>query len=406
MLSVIPLGTDRGLARPTVVNHLLILANIIVFGAITVAALRTEQGVAATDGIVDRWMLTRDLSQPWRLVTYAFLHDMTSMWHLLGNMLFLWVFGPNVEDRMGRLGYLAFYLIAAIASGFGHILVSDGPAIGASGAIAGVTGAYMVLFPRTQVRVFFLFFTVGVIHMSALWFISLSVILNILGAVMHRPDQIAYGAHLFGYGYGMVVAFGLLGTGLLKGEPFDLFHMVKQARRRAEIREAYREHVGRAETAFAPKGLPKGVEPAISEMQRPVAEARAEIARLLAASDTAAAADRYRSLLEKYGLVPGAATMSRRQQLDLANHFFQTSDYSSAIAAYERFLEAFPRDGEAAHIRLLLAVIAGRYLHQAPRARSLLGEAMPGLHEADQLAIARDLLAELGPAPASPAGSG
>ncbi|MCC6426123.1 MAG: rhomboid family intramembrane serine protease [Phycisphaerales bacterium] len=398
---MIPLGTDRGLSRPTVVNHLLIAANVAVFCAVAIAGIRSERGQEGISPILDRWCLLPEFTQPWRLVTYAFLHDMSSLWHLLGNMLFLWVFGPNVEDRFGRIGYLAFYLAAAAGAGAGHILVSDAPAIGASGAIAGVTGAYMVLFPRTQVRVLFFFFLIGIIHMSALWFVSLSVLLNIIGAASHRGSQVAYGAHLFGYAFGFSIALALLASGLLKSETFDLFHLFRQARRRAEIREAYREQHQRTDTPFASKEAPKGMEPEISELAKPVAEARAEVGRLLAIGQVAEASGAYKSLVEKYGLIAGAGTLSRGQQLDLANHFFQRQDFSSAVAAYERFIEAYPRDREAPHVRLILAVIAGRYLHQAPRAKALLAEAIPALRDAEDVAIANDLLAELDGTPAS-----
>lgn len=377
------------------VNHVLVAANILVFATVAIIGIRSEQGAEGIRPIFERFMLTHDLSEPWRLVTYAFLHDMTSAWHLVGNMLFLWVFGPNVEDRLGRLGYLLFYLAAAAASGLGHLLVSQADAIGASGAIAGVTGAYVVLFPRTQIRVLFFFFIIGIVHLSALWFVSIEVILNIIGSVTRRHSNVAYGAHLAGYAFGFGVSLFLLMTGLLKSETFDLFHLFRQARRRAEIREAYKLQQGRTDAAFAPQDVPKGAEATISEVQKPVADARAEVARRLASGDVAGGADAYRSLVEKYGLVTGASTMSRRMQLELANHFFQTEDFSLAVATYERFIEAYPRDAEAPHVRLMLGIIAARYLHQGARAKALVEEALLGLRDPDQQNMARDLLAEI-----------
>ncbi|HRJ50759.1 MAG TPA: rhomboid family intramembrane serine protease, partial [Phycisphaerales bacterium] len=132
---MIPLGTDRPLARRTVVNHALIGVNVAVFCLVALAGIRSQRGVEGVEHVLERWMLVGDIAQPWRFLTYAFLHDMTSIWHLLGNMVFLWVLGPNIEDRLGRLGYLAFYLGAAAASGLGHVLMSPAPAIGASGAV-------------------------------------------------------------------------------------------------------------------------------------------------------------------------------------------------------------------------------------------------------------------------------
>ncbi|MCG3122406.1 MAG: hypothetical protein GIKADHBN_00793 [Phycisphaerales bacterium] len=393
--SVIPLGTDRSLSRRTVVNHVLIAANVAVFCAVAMTGINSQRGLDGVESVIDKWMLTRDLTQPWRLVTYAFLHDMSSMWHLLGNMAFLLVLGPNVEDRLGRIGYLLFYLASAVAAGLGHILVSPAPAIGASGAVAAVTGAYLVLFPRTQIRVLFFFFIIGIIHLSALWFVSFQILLNVIGWLTHRNDGVAYGAHLAGYAFGFTVALLLLVTGLLKSEQFDMFHLFRQAKRRAEIREAYRDQRARTDTPVAPASLPKDAPPEISDLNKPVAEARANVSRLLGAGDLAAGAAAYRELVEKYGLVAGAATMSRRLQLDLANYYFQTADYSLAVATYERFLDAYPRDNQAPHVRLILAIIAARYLHQSARARALLTETIPQLRDPEDVAIANDLLAEL-----------
>jgi membrane associated rhomboid family serine protease/TolA-binding protein len=403
---VIPLGTDRPLARRTVVNHGLIAANLIIFGIIAIAGLQSERGLELVDEIQRRWMLLPSFREPWRLITYAFLHDMRSIWHLAGNMLFLWVFGPNVEDRFGRLGYLAFYLFAAAASGATHVIFSNGPAVGASGAIAAVTGAYLVLFPRTQIRVLFLFFFIGIIHMSALWFVSIQILLNMLKPLARVNDSIAYAAHLGGYAFGIIIALLLLVLRILPSETFDMFHLIRQARRRAEMREAHAQSKERRDSVYvAASGQPTSgksaarqdsVESQISDLQRPIAELRAQIATDLTGRNLEAAAGGYKQLIEKYGLVVGAGTMQRRQQLELGNHLFQTQDFSLAVVAYERFLEAYPRDGQAGHVRLMLAVIAGRYLHQHQRARTLAEQALPDLANAEEIAIAKELIAEMG----------
>lgn len=87
------------------------------------------------------------------LLTSMFLHGGWA--HLLGNMLYLWIFGDNVEDRLGRLGYLLFYVVAGVAAGVAQVLAgptSETPGIGASGAVAGVLGVYLVLYPKAPVR--------------------------------------------------------------------------------------------------------------------------------------------------------------------------------------------------------------------------------------------------------------
>lgn len=94
----------------------------------------------------------------WTVITYAFLHQ--DFWHLASNMVFLWVFGDNIEDAMGHIRYLAFYLLCAAAGALFHGLVTvnpDIPLIGASGAVAGVIAAYLVLHPRVRLWVLVLF---------------------------------------------------------------------------------------------------------------------------------------------------------------------------------------------------------------------------------------------------------
>lgn len=374
---------------------MLVAANVIVFGIIALAGLESDHAHETVDLIQQRWMLMPSFQEPWRLVTYAFLHDMRSMWHLAGNLMFLWVFGPNVEDRFGRLGYLVFYLLSAAAAGATHIVFSNGPALGASGAVAAVTGAYLVLFPRTQIRVLFIFFLIGIIHMSALWFVSIQILLNILKPLFRSNDSVAYAAHLGGYTFGITVALLLLVFKILPSETFDMFHLLRQARRRAEMREARRQvERERKESVYVDTHTDKTVDAQISEMQRPIAELRARIATDLGNAQLADAVRGYKELIEKYGLVAGAGTMPRRQQLDIANYLFQNQDFSLAVVAYERFLESYPRDAQAGHVRLMLAVIAGRYLHQPQRARTLAEEALAGLTNADEIAIARELIAE------------
>ncbi|MEU6038416.1 rhomboid family intramembrane serine protease [Actinomadura sp. NPDC047616] len=143
-------------------------------------------------------------------VLYAmFLHG--SWLHLLGNMLYLWIFGNNIEDRLGRLGYLLLYLVSGYAAAYGFALAapeSTTPLIGASGAIAGVLGAYLVAFPRARVwsLVPFLFFIPLVLPAWAVlglwfllqWFYS-------LGYTVPGTGSVAYLAHVIGFVTGVLV---------------------------------------------------------------------------------------------------------------------------------------------------------------------------------------------------------
>jgi membrane associated rhomboid family serine protease len=151
------------------------------------------------------------------LVTHLFLHG--SWLHLFGNLLFLWIFAPNVEDRLGRPLFLGVYLLGGFAAALGHILVdpsSDVPMIGASGAISAVLGAYMVLFPRARIQsLVFLVFYYDLIAVPAwivlgFWFLLQLVDgLASLGLMGGTDVGIAFWAHIGGFAAGVAVAVPL-----------------------------------------------------------------------------------------------------------------------------------------------------------------------------------------------------
>lgn len=147
------------------------------------------------------------------LVSSMFVHG--GFFHLGGNMLYLWVFGDNVEDLLGHLRFLVFYLATGVAAGLTHVYVnplSDIPSVGASGAIAGVLGAYLVFFPSADVRtlVFFGPF-ITVTRISALfvigfWFVTqLFSGLAALDAVTAQASGVAFWAHIGGFATGVII---------------------------------------------------------------------------------------------------------------------------------------------------------------------------------------------------------
>jgi len=129
--------------------------------------------------------------------------------HLLGNMLFLYIFGDNVEDYFGHLGYLLFYVTCGIGSGLVHVLFnlhSGIPAIGASGAISGVMGAYILLFPRAKVLTFFFIFVLPVPAFLILGYWFVFQFLEALGGIGGDPTGgVAVWAHVGGFLIGMVI---------------------------------------------------------------------------------------------------------------------------------------------------------------------------------------------------------
>ena len=142
--------------------------------------------------------------QVWLAVlTTIFLHG--SLLHLLGNIWFLWLFGNNIEDRFGHFKYLAFYVVAGVAATAAHVLVqpdSSVPVIGASGAIAGVMGAYLVLFPRAPVTTLVIWIIPFVVSISAAWLLGIWFISQFFTA----PDSpVAWAAHVAGFAFGALV---------------------------------------------------------------------------------------------------------------------------------------------------------------------------------------------------------
>jgi len=144
------------------------------------------------------------------LVTSMFMHG--GWGHLLGNLLFLWVFGNNIEDSMGHLRFFAFYLLTGLAAGVAHVLLSPRsgvPAVGASGAISGIMGAYILLYPRARVRTWIPPFFI--LHLSAWFFLGYWFVMQLfsgvvmLGVPSGEEGGVAVWAHVGGFVAGLVL---------------------------------------------------------------------------------------------------------------------------------------------------------------------------------------------------------
>lgn len=155
------------------------------------------------------------------IFTSMFLHG--SFLHIAGNMLYLWIFGNNIEDAMGHIKYLLFYLICGVGAALGFYLMqpaSDMPMIGASGAISGVLAAYVLLYPRAKVTVII---PLGIIFyplaISAIWVVGLWFGLQLISAALSDPNQpgVAWWAHVGGFITGLVL------TPLFKSRYVPLF---------------------------------------------------------------------------------------------------------------------------------------------------------------------------------------
>jgi len=191
------------------VTYLLILINVIVFLI----------ELAGGDNFVLRWSFVpaRFLANPGgdfiTIFSSMFMH--AGWLHILGNMLYLFIFGDNVEDAFGHLQFLIFYLVCGIAATFAQLAFSAGsnvPNLGASGAIAGVLGAYLVMFPRSRVTVLMGYIVVPLPALIVIGFWFVLQLFSGLAAITSVPTGaeeggVAYMAHVGGFVVGLILAF-------------------------------------------------------------------------------------------------------------------------------------------------------------------------------------------------------
>jgi len=213
---MIPIRDSVRAGRFPGINYTLIAVNFLVF----FYELSLGRGL---DDFISQWAMVPALvaTHPlgWRpssppvigtLFTSMFLHG--GWTHILGNMLFLWVFGDNVEDAMGRLRYLTFYLVAGAAAAAAQIFMSADspvPSLGASGAVSGVLGAYLVLYPRARVLTWIPVLIFVVIRLPAVLFIGIWFLFQFLQGIASVGDStmggVAWWAHIGGFIAGLVL---------------------------------------------------------------------------------------------------------------------------------------------------------------------------------------------------------
>jgi membrane associated rhomboid family serine protease len=207
---LIPLKNDIPLGQFPSVTLALIVANVAVFlWQLTVGPAAIQIFGAVPWSITVRGYNYGGLPPAATLLTSMFLHG--GFWHLGGNMLFLWIFGANVEDRLGHFGYLAFYLFCGLLAGTAQVLaapLSKVPMVGASGAIAAVLGAYFLLFPRSRVlTLVFLFFFVRMMYLPAVLFLGIWFVLQLVSLPEGASGGVAFAAHVGGFLAGLLLVW-------------------------------------------------------------------------------------------------------------------------------------------------------------------------------------------------------
>ncbi|MBY0400794.1 rhomboid family intramembrane serine protease [Myxococcota bacterium] len=173
----------------------------------------------------DTECVVTNVAHPLTLLTHMFLHG--GWMHIVGNLWFLWIFGNNVEDSMGHLRFGVFYLLCGLFAAFAQILAdpSSGiPMIGASGAIGGVMGAYLMLYPRVRVHMLVWFgFYVTTIPVPAVWMLAYWFLVQVLGGVValgHEGGGVAFWAHVGGFLAGVVLVVPFRRRALVDRHPY------------------------------------------------------------------------------------------------------------------------------------------------------------------------------------------
>jgi membrane associated rhomboid family serine protease len=199
---MLPIGDDDSTRRTVpVVTYALIAINVLFFLV----------ELTAGDAFINRWsvvpreLLAHPAAEFITVFTAMFMH--AGWLHLGGNMLYLWIFGDNVEDRLGHAKYLIFYLLCGIIATYTQVLVNPNsgvPNLGASGAIAGVLGAYLIMFPGGRVQVMM---GRGIIPMPAIVVIGFWALLQLFSGIgaVSSEGGVAYMAHVGGFVGGMVL---------------------------------------------------------------------------------------------------------------------------------------------------------------------------------------------------------
>ncbi|MFZ0034481.1 MAG: rhomboid family intramembrane serine protease [Sedimentisphaerales bacterium] len=391
---ILPVQTSIRPQRPPYANYALIVFNVIFFlltyGPHRNAFTGTEEVLRA--GAV-QFMLTPLRPHLWQFVSYAFLHS--SILHIFGNMYFLYLFGNNVNDKLGHINYLCLYLGGAVFAGVGHILLHTNPVLGASGAVAAVTGAYLVLFPQTLITVLYWFLIIGTMELSALYFIAFKLIVwdNIVEP-RFSPSAIAYEAHLAGYTFGIAAILFMLATGLISNSHFDLWAMIK----RWNQRRRYRDVVWSGYDPFAGQAMAKQIE--VKEVKKTAAQQRREekikqlrdeIAGWMLQHNLRAAAEVYLGLIE----LDSEQLLPRQHLLDIANQLASEGKHAESAQAYEKFLTHYNNYEYVEQVELMVGILYSRYLNKPESAIKHLQAAAPKLSDPGQVKMCNEELAKL-----------
>jgi membrane associated rhomboid family serine protease len=385
----LPIRTETPIRRTPAANYLLLAVNVLAFLMFDlVPGGRLAQYKPDLE-------LNSAFPHLYQFVTYQFLHG--DWGHLLGNMLFLWVFGNAVNGKLGDVAYLLLYLAGGVFAGCGHAFVSEAILLGASGSIAAITTAYLVLFPRSRVTVLYFFFFIGAFQVPAMLLIAGKIIVwdNMIAPSIAGAGNVAIQAHLAGYTFGLVATTFMLLIRVLPRDQFDMLALLRRWNQRRAFRAALADPASQARAQYGRVARAIPASPAILQAESArldrVTNLRARIGESVEAGDLEAAAAMYEELMG----IDAAQCLSARHQITLARHFYATGRTPQAAAAFERYLASYGSMAESEEVRLLLGIIYARDLRQFEASERHLQGSLQRLSDPARRAQCQDWLAQV-----------
>jgi len=383
---IIPISTSTSIHRTPWVNYGLVAANVLIY--MVLGGTTHPHGIGSD--VYQLAALNGDEPQLWQFITYQFLH--ANLAHVGFNMLFLWVFGNSVNAKMGHALYLCFYLASGVFAASGYALFTDVSMVGASGAIAAVTTAYLVLFPRSYIRILYWWFFIGTFEIPSIWMIGFKLVLfdNIIAPKMVSGGNVAYGAHLSGYLFGVLVPMAMLWLRVIPRDQFDMPAIWRRWYQRRSMRTTMADPEARAHAQYGRVARPVSVESvAVRDPQQDkITGLRSQIADAIARMDRDQAAKLYEEVI----LLDPRQVLARPQQLEVANQLYAMNKLPQAASAYEKYLSHYPNAPDADHVKLLLGIIYARDLQQYEVAQAHLTQLLERFTDEKRLAQCRHWL--------------
>lgn len=396
---LLPIRTETSVRHTPFANVALMCVNVLVyivldFGLRRAGGLEFKQEYFVLDGDAPRIL---------QYLTYQFAH--ADILHLFGNMLFLWVFGNAVNAKFGDLPYVCFYLAGGVFAGLMFHLISPGNALlGASGAIAAVTTAYLVLFPRSRVTVLYVLFFIGTFEVPATIIIGAKIILwdNIVAPSFGGGGNVAYEAHLAGYLFGAAAALIMLWIRAVPRDQFDMLALIKRWNQRRAFASVMSDPRAQAQAQYGKVARVAPADPRKQAEWERTLDERTELRAAVSADIQRGDLDAATSSYDRLVAVDPEQCMPADQQMALARQYYATGRFPQAAAAFERFLACYRNNPDAPEVALLLGIIHARELKQYEPAQRHLSNALAKATNPARKALAQRWLDEIRALPGAP----